>query len=220
MEDYCVSDRKDHRDRVESTQTPSRRNSSAHLDTTLTNKRSVGVRNRAATATASSRRSTLVVRPALPLLAAAILLALPVASWAQMSLVLNPTEVTVAENGVTDPYQVKLSTQPTGNVTVTISSGDTDAATVDEVELTFTDQNWNTNQPVTVTGVDDDVDNFGGGRSVIITHTATGGGYDTSASVSVTVTNEGDTAGLTLALPCRVDDRGDRRPGDYQFRRC
>ena len=119
-----------------------------------------------------------------------------------MSLVLNPTEVTVAENGDTDTYQVRLSTEPTENVTVTVRSGDTDAATVIPEELTFTAENWNRlDAVITVTGVDDDVDNFGGGRSVRILHTATGGGYDTSASVSVTVTNEGDTAGLTLALP-------------------
>ena len=39
-------------------------------------------------------------------------------------------------------YTVKLQTQPTTTVTVTVSSGDTGAATVIFSPLTFTTSNW------------------------------------------------------------------------------
>ena len=74
--------------------------------------------------------------------------------------------------GRTDPYTVKLATLPSSTVVVTVASGDTGAATVSPATLTFTTTNWNTAQTVTVTGVDDRVDQDGD-RSITITHTAT-----------------------------------------------
>ena len=74
--------------------------------------------------------------------------------------------------GRTDPYTVKLATLPSSTVVVTVASGDTGAATVSPATLTFTTTNWNTAQTVTVTGVDDRVDQDGN-RSATITHTAT-----------------------------------------------
>ena len=47
-------------------------------------------------------------------------------------------------------YTVKLQTQPTTTVTVTVSSGDTGAATVSGPTLRFTPSNWDTEQTVTV----------------------------------------------------------------------
>ncbi len=74
--------------------------------------------------------------------------------------------------GRTDPYTVKLATLPSSTVVVTVASGDTGAATVSPATLTFTTTNWNTAQTVTVTGVDDRVDQDGNRRATI-THTAT-----------------------------------------------
>ena len=47
---------------------------------------------------------------------------------------------------------MKLQTQPTTTVTVTVSSDDTDAATVSGPTLRFTTSNWATEQTVTVRG--------------------------------------------------------------------
>jgi hypothetical protein len=56
-------------------------------------------------------------------------------------------------------FKVKLNTQPTANVTVSLASSDTSEGTVSPAALTFTPSNWNTTQTVTVTGVDDfDID--------------------------------------------------------------
>ena len=94
----------------------------------------------------------------------------------------------------TGTYTVKLNTQPTGEVTITPSSGKPAAATV-STAMTFTTANWNTPQTVTVTGVADaDATN----ESVIITQAVKGADYQTviSANVTATVTDK-DTAGVT-----------------------
>ncbi len=62
---------------------------------------------------------------------------------------------TVSENGTTDTFTVVLTSQPTSNVVINVTSGDTGEATVSPGSLTFTPGNWNVTQTVTVTGVDD-----------------------------------------------------------------
>ena len=48
------------------------------------------------------------------------------------------------DEGGQNTYTVKLQTQPTTTVTVTVSSDDTGAATVSGSTLRFTTSNWNT----------------------------------------------------------------------------
>ena len=61
------------------------------------------------------------------------------------------------EAGATATVSVVLNTQPTADVTIGVSSSDTTEGTVTS-SLTFTPANWNTPQNITVTGVDDDLD--------------------------------------------------------------
>ena len=68
---------------------------------------------------------------------------------------LSPTSLAVDEGG-TATFTVKLETEPAGDVTVTVTSGDTGAATIaPTTALTFTALNWETAQTVTVTAVSD-----------------------------------------------------------------
>ncbi len=67
--------------------------------------------------------------------------------------------LTVAENGGTSTYKIKLKTKPTANVTITLTSNDLNVAKVSIGSLTFTPDNWNKGQRVTVTGIDDKIDN-------------------------------------------------------------
>ncbi|MEQ8580696.1 MAG: Calx-beta domain-containing protein [Marinoscillum sp.] len=60
-----------------------------------------------------------------------------------------------SETGTTDDFTVVLDAQPSSNVVITVSSGDTGEGTVDVASLTFTNANWNTPQTVTIDGVDD-----------------------------------------------------------------
>ena len=107
----------------------------------------------------------------------------------------SPTELTVREGG-TGTYEVKLTSQPTDGVTVTLTaSGD---ATVDAQTLSFTATDWSTARTVTVSG-SQDADAAAGSAS--ITHTADGGDYQNVAgpTVAVTVTDD-DTASTAVTL--------------------
>ena len=92
------------------------------------------------------------------------------------------TRVTETGSGNTDTYTVVLDSQPTASVTITPTSDTPTAATVSPATLTFTTSNWNTAQPVTVTGVNDSTDNPGGGREVSISHAASS--TDTKYTIS------------------------------------
>ena len=109
------------------------------------------------------------------------------------------------DEGGQNTYTVKLQTQPTTTVTVTVSSDDTDAATVSGPTLRFTASNWDTEQTVTVRGVNDgDSD----GEFVTITNTASGGEYaGVTASVRVTVDDD-DTRGITITPAARTIREG------------
>ena len=119
-------------------------------------------------------------------------------------LMLSTTFLDVDEGGQA-AYTVKLQTQPTTTVTVTVSSGDTGAATVSGPTLRFTPSNWETEQTVTVRGVNDgDSTN----ETVTITHTASGGEYaGVMASVTVTVDDD-DTPGITFTPAARTIREG------------
>ena len=133
---------------------------------------------------------------------------------------LSETSVTVAETGTdnTATYEVKLASQPTAAVTVTVASEDDTAAKVHKsggttpvasVDLTFTTENWDDAQEVTVTAVDDAYDNAGDKRETKITHTAGAtGGYDgVSKDLEVTVTDDDGAAVINLSLdPASVDE--------------
>jgi hypothetical protein len=59
------------------------------------------------------------------------------------------------EGGGTDTFTVVLDVPPTDDVTIDLSSSDTNEGTVSPSTLTFTPANWDVPQLVTVTGVDD-----------------------------------------------------------------
>ena len=121
------------------------------------------------------------------------------------AIVLAPVSITVVEEDATGTsYTVKLASQPSGAVTVTLSglsgtdlilSGTTLNAD-DEHTLSFTDSNWDTAQTVTVKS-NHDADPFG--DTAFLLHRATGGGYDSaSKTLPVTVTDN-DTAAVVLS---------------------
>jgi hypothetical protein len=94
----------------------------------------------------------------------------------------------VSESGSSDTYTVALDSEPTADVTISISSSDEGEATVSPDTLTFTASDWDTAQTVTVTGQDDDVDD--GDQTVTITHQASSAdsAYNTLPAQEVTVT--------------------------------
>ena len=85
------------------------------------------------------------------------------------ALVFSPQQLSVDE-GDTATYRLSLATQPTGAVTVAVSSSDRAALSV-PVSFVFTTSNWDQPRTVTVRGVEDnDTDN----ETVTVTHRASG----------------------------------------------
>ncbi|WP_287630137.1 MULTISPECIES: Calx-beta domain-containing protein [unclassified Microcystis] len=72
----------------------------------------------------------------------------------------------VTEGGNTDTYSLVLKTQPTADVTITLTGNN--QITLNSTTLTFTTTNWNTPQNVTVTAVDDTLTE--GNHTATITH--------------------------------------------------
>ena len=117
-------------------------------------------------------------------------------------IIINESDsgTSVIEGG-TDTYTVALDSEPTASVTVEVTSGDRGVAGVSPATLTFTASDWNSAQTVTVSGVDDNVDQSGN-RRVTITHSATSP-FRTSnpivtSHVTVTVVDDDNTPGVTI----------------------
>jgi len=115
-------------------------------------------------------------------------------------ITVSPTAgLTTTEAGGTATFTVVLNSEPTGTVTVGVSSNDVSEGTVSPAALTFTTATWSQPQTVTVTGVDDAVDD-GDVAYTIVTGTASGGDYAglNAADVGVTTTDD-DTRGITVS---------------------
>ncbi len=101
----------------------------------------------------------------------------------------------------TGEYAVKLNSEPTANVTVTITghAGTDVTLTPSSATLTFTPTTWNRLQKVTVS-TEHDADAVN--DNVTLTHTARGGDYDgETATVVVTVTdNEKESTTVNLSV--------------------
>ena len=108
----------------------------------------------------------------------------------------------VNERGTSDVFSLRLAGAPLSDVVLSVSSSDTGEASVDKATLTFTSANWNTPQPVTVTGVNDALTD--GEQIVTITiavvDASSHDAFDSVADKQLSVTNaDNDTAGFTIS---------------------
>ncbi|MEK7950001.1 hypothetical protein [Luteolibacter soli] len=117
------------------------------------------------------------------------------------SVIISPTSITISEAG-SGTSGVRLAFQPSSNVTVSLGSSDTGAATVSPPTLTFTPVNYATPQTITVSGVAD-IDLLN--ESVTITASAPGA---TSGTVGVTVTDDDVQDILTSSPSLTIGEAG------------
>jgi len=95
------------------------------------------------------------------------------------------------EGGATDTFTVVLNTQPTAAVTIGLSSSDTTEGSVSPTSLTFAASDWATPQTVTVTGVDDTIEDGDAGYTVVLSPaSSTDPNYDGLDPVDVSVVNQ------------------------------
>ncbi len=114
--------------------------------------------------------------------------------------------VQVAEGGASDTFDVVLGGKPTADVTITFATPD--GQTTVTPSITFTTDNWNMSQTVTVMAVDDAVDEASTHTgSIDLGVASTAPGYDTAAIIEVDGTTataigveiaDNDTAGVVI----------------------
>ena len=125
-------------------------------------------------------------------------------------IVLSAVIVNVTEPTGTDTYTVRLGAEPTHNVVVAVEPQTAGVVTVAPASLTFTDSTWETPQMVTVTAVNDDIDNPGNVRSANIEHTPTSTDSRFTANILPASVTDDDTAGFVIH-PARPHRGGERQ---------
>ena len=131
----------------------------------------------------------------------------PVTDNDERGVTVIPMSLTVNE-GSSASYTVVLNTEPTADVTVAIQVPDNAEIAVDETELTFTAEDWDQAQTVTVTSAQDA--DAVADDPVVLTHAVSGGDYEgvTTADVEVAII-EDDTAGGTISITALEVPEGD-----------
>ena len=118
------------------------------------------------------------------------------------------------EGGGQATFTVRLNTQPSAAVTVTVTSRDASEGTVSPPSLTFTGGaagNWGTAQTVTVTGVQDTIDDGDVTWQVRLDPSSGDTDYNavTDVDVDVTTTDDDGAPGVTLTLnPASIAESG------------
>ncbi len=118
-------------------------------------------------------------------------------------IILDPVSpITTTEAGGTATFNLKLNTAPTADVTIGLSSSDDTEGTPNPTSLTFTSSNYATNQTVTVTGVDDAVDD-GNVSYQIVTAAATSADPDYNGldGADMNVVNNNDDTAAIVPVP-------------------
>ncbi len=109
----------------------------------------------------------------------------------------------VNETGTTGVVELRLGTQPTGNVVVDLTVNDATEASIDVAQITFTTSNWNVPQNVTVTGLDDPLDDGDITFSLVATMNAATAdpAYAAMGPENFSITNRDDDAVFALPFP-------------------
>ncbi|MFM8252760.1 MAG: beta strand repeat-containing protein, partial [Planctomycetota bacterium] len=110
--------------------------------------------------------------------------------------------LTTSESGTADIFQIVLATQPLSDVIISLTSSDTTEGTVSPLTITFTPDNWNVPQTVTVTGVDDFIEDGDVGYTILTAAAVSDDPkYDGIDPADVSVNNVDDVtdkAGITV----------------------
>jgi hypothetical protein len=114
---------------------------------------------------------------------------------------ITPSTLSVNESGTTAIASIVLNTQPTANVSIPFSSSNTADGTISSSNLVFTAANWNVPQNITITGVNDDVDDGDTTFNLVSgAATSTDADYNGLDAFDMPITNvDNDTSAFTVS---------------------
>jgi subtilisin family serine protease/subtilisin-like proprotein convertase family protein len=121
-----------------------------------------------------------------------------------------PSGLVTSEGGGSRTLSVALTSQPSADVIVTLASSDTTEGNVSPTQLTFASANWSTPQWVTLTGVNDQLDDGDITYWVSATAASADGGYQ-GLSASLAATNLDNDFSVTYTgsnVPKKIPDGG------------
>src|SRR6056297_1513779 len=119
----------------------------------------------------------------------------------EAGVTVSPTSgLETTEDGGTATFNLVLDSEPTHNVEITINSNDESEGTVSPASITFTASNWDQPQNVTITGIDDDVEDGDQSYLISMISSSTDNNYNDIDIADVSVTNlDNDEAGVTVS---------------------
>jgi uncharacterized repeat protein (TIGR01451 family) len=128
----------------------------------------------------------------------------------------TPTaDLVTTEAGGTDTFTVVLASRPSQDVTIALESSDTTEGQPSPTSLTFTSEDWDTPQTVTVTGVDDDLTDGDVAYTIVLQAAQSADpAFNGLDPADVAATNQDDASEGTYftVASCRLLDT--RRPED------
>lgn len=118
-------------------------------------------------------------------------------------ITVDPTsELMTTEAGGTATFTIVLNAQPTANVTISLTSSNASEGTVVPASAAFTAADWKTPQTVTVTGVDDDLDDGDLAYAIVTAASSTDANYNGLNAADVAIINtDDDTADFMVSPP-------------------
>ena len=133
-----------------------------------------------------------------------------------VSIVLSKTDLTVVEDATGGTYTVKLSHEPSVEVTVTVTGQDQTDLTLSGLSgtdtLTFSTTSWDDAQTVTVkAGEDADAKN----DKVTLVHTGAGGEYEGASSDLAVTVDDDETVSIVLSKTDLTVEEEDATGGTY-----
>ena len=134
----------------------------------------------------------------------------------QQVVAVAPTSgLQTSETGNSANFGVRLTFAPSANVTINLASSDSTEGTISKTSLTFTPQNWNQPQYVTVTGVDDAVRDGNRGYTITLSRTQSNDPrFDNVNVPNVSLTNVDDEGAVAGQAFFDLNGNGSRDNGE------
>jgi len=130
--------------------------------------------------------------------------------WSLADVVVSDTNITVDENAGTKTFNIHLASQPATTVVIDVILSGVAEVSINPSQLIFNAANWNQNQTVTVTGIDD-TNNYSDDSAIItiqVNDASSDDPYDIVLDKNITVTLHNDDVLKPTVAPDLNTDTG------------